>query len=304
MTLYTHPNHTNLNPPKIDYIIFLDSDDFWESDLLESCVDLAQNYNSPDIIWFDWREIYESKTPPKYQSQTMLELFGFTNQTQITAIEWLNRAKSRHIYQFWWAWQGLIRFDYLKRVNLRFLEGIIFEDNLFGILLFSQCESIAILPRKLYNYRIREGSTMTKWDFKEAPSYIKPLLAHFDYDMALQYFKSHCHLAIATELQKFCANLTDRRVANLCERTFIPSFLVELCDILTYQNDPYNLKAQFYALVSGRKMDLLYIKIIDNIIPKHLKRVRHYCFLLHFVPYLIVIRGRVKLKNLCYKFKR
>ena len=63
MTFYTNPNHTNLTPPKIDYIIFLDSDDFWEVDLLESCVKSAQKY-SAEIVWFSWQTFYDGLPNP------------------------------------------------------------------------------------------------------------------------------------------------------------------------------------------------------------------------------------------------
>ena len=63
MTFYTRPNHTNLNPPKIDYIIFLDSDDFWEVNLLESCVESIQKYNA-EIVWFSWKTFYDGLANP------------------------------------------------------------------------------------------------------------------------------------------------------------------------------------------------------------------------------------------------
>ena len=44
--------------PKIDYIIFLDSDDFWEVNLLESCVESMQKYNA-EIVWFDHNVFYD-----------------------------------------------------------------------------------------------------------------------------------------------------------------------------------------------------------------------------------------------------
>ena len=57
-TIHTHKN-TTPNPPKIDYIIFLDSDDFWEVDLLQTCIDSAKSQNL-DIVWFGWKTFYEN----------------------------------------------------------------------------------------------------------------------------------------------------------------------------------------------------------------------------------------------------
>ena len=57
-TIHTYKN-TTPNPPKIDYIIFLDSDDFWEANLLQTCVDSAKSQNL-DIVWFGWKTFYEN----------------------------------------------------------------------------------------------------------------------------------------------------------------------------------------------------------------------------------------------------
>lgn len=282
--------------PKIDYIIFLDSDDFWESDLLEKCVDSAritrESSANPNIIWFDWNEIYE--VSGKIQGKTTMELFGFAQQTQISATQWLQRAKEREILQFWWAWKGLIRFDYLRRVNLRFLEGVIFEDNLFGILLFSQCESIAILPRKLYNYRIRSGSTTNST--KSLPPFVAPLRAYFSADSeAWDYFCAYSLCEMSLEFVDFCANLSDKNLSKLCESAFLPNFLAESCDILAFSSDPLNAQSRFIALLKKRGKYSPYLKIIAHIIPKRLKRLRFALFLFYFAPKVAFFRTTRKI---------
>ena len=57
-TIHTHKNATP-NPPKIDYIIFLDSDDFWEANLLQTCVDSAKSQNL-SVVWFNYQAFYDS----------------------------------------------------------------------------------------------------------------------------------------------------------------------------------------------------------------------------------------------------
>ena len=62
LTLYHNAKSTS-NPPKIDYIIFLDSDDFWAVDLLEKCVDSALKYKA-QIVWFSWKTFYDGIDNP------------------------------------------------------------------------------------------------------------------------------------------------------------------------------------------------------------------------------------------------
>ena len=298
MTFYTRPNHTNLNPPKIDYIIFLDSDDFWEVNLLESCVESIQKNNNPNIIWFDWCESYESKMPKNPHSQTMLEIFGYANPTQINAIEWLNRAKDKQIYQFWWAWQGLICFEYLKRVNLRFLEGIIFEDNLFGILLFLQSESIAIMPRKLYNYRIRANSTTNiAKNTKSLPPFVEPLRV-VQGDLAWEYFCAQSLCEIALSVATFCETYKDKEKANLCKANFLPHLLAESCDILRFKCDICSTKARFTGLLKKERENLQILQIISFITPRAFKGVRYFLFLLCIKPQLSIFRAMRKIRKI------
>lgn len=282
-----------LNPPKIDYIIFLDSDDFWENDLLEKCVESAQiKNNKTDIIWFDWTEIYEDN---KIQGKTALELFGFTNFAQITAMQWLQRAKERKISKFWFSVMGLIRFDYIRSVNLYFFDGIIFEDNLFGVLLFLQCESIVIVPQRLYNYRIRKHST-TNNNTKSLPPFIAPLKKHFIADDKLwDYFCAYSLCEMSLTFADFCANLSDTNYAKLCKSTFLPNFLAESCDIFAFKDDPLNAKSRFVALLKKYRMDSPYLKIIANIMPRNLKRLRYLLYLLYFAPRLAIFRATCKI---------
>ena len=301
MTFYTRPNHTNLNPPKIDYIIFLDSDDFWEVNLLESCVESMQQNDNPNIIWFDWREsyeTYESKISKNPHSQTMLEIFGYANPTKITAIEWLNRAKDKQIYQFWWAWQGLICFEYLKRVNLRFLDGIIFEDNLFGILLFLQSESIAIMPRKLYNYRIRANSTTNiAKNTKSLPPFVEPLRVAQG-DLAWEYFCAQSLCEIALSVATFCETYKDKEKANLCKANFLPHLLAESCDILRFKCDICSTKARFTGLLKKERENLQILQIISFITPRAFKGVRYFLFLLCIKPQLAIFRAMRKIRKI------
>ena len=295
LTLY-HNAESTPNPPKIDYIIFLDSDDFWESDLLEKCVDSArithESNANPDIIWFDWNEIYE--VSGKIQGRTTMELFGFTAQTQISAMQWLIQAQKKRVISFWFSVMGLIRFDYLRRVNLRFLEGVIFEDNLFGVLLFSQCESIAIVPHKLYNYRIRGGSTTN--NTKSLPPFVAPLRAHFSAESeAWDYFCAYSLCEMSLVFADFCVNLSDKNRAKRCESAFLPNFLAESCDILAFGSDPLNAKSRFIALLRERGKYSPYLKIIAHIIPKRLKRLRFALFLFYFAPKVAFFRTTRKI---------
>lgn len=58
-------------------------------------------------------------------------------------------------------WIFLIKKDVLNRTNLRFEEGIIYEDMIFAYKLFCESLKTVYLPEYLYYRRYRENSVMT-----------------------------------------------------------------------------------------------------------------------------------------------
>ncbi|WP_346011498.1 glycosyltransferase, partial [Campylobacter jejuni] len=122
----------NFEIPQIDYIIFLDSDDFWKSNCIEECV---KRINSVDIVWFSYDSLIE--IPLKKKTKNQMQFFDYNQEQIITSIDWLKQVNSGHKPLFWFAWQGMINFNFLMKIRLKFINGIIHEDNHFGILLFS-----------------------------------------------------------------------------------------------------------------------------------------------------------------------
>ena len=152
---------TKFTYPIIDYIIFLDSDDYWELNCIEECV---PRMDGVEVVWFDFKFLYETK---KKSNKSQMFCFGYNKEKIITPKEWLERAEERRLFYFWFAWQGMINFAFLKNIKLKFIDGIFAEDCHFGVLLFALSKNIYVLPRQVYIYRIRESSLMNftheKW---------------------------------------------------------------------------------------------------------------------------------------------
>ncbi|HEC1774073.1 TPA: glycosyltransferase family 2 protein, partial [Campylobacter lari] len=173
---------TSFTYPIIDYIIFLDSDDYWELNCIEECV---PRMDGVDVLWFDYK--VKNEITDYNLDWTYHEIYNFKDK-KITPIEWLNRyffIKTK-IPWFAFAWQGMINFDFLKNIKLKFINGIIHEDIHFGMLLFSYVSYIYVLNNKIYIYRIRDNSTC---DYNEAnniqwlPNYLKDIFIYFNYDI-------------------------------------------------------------------------------------------------------------------------
>lgn len=128
-----------------DYILFLDSDDWLETNTLQTISDTT---NGENLLCFGgWRgERAEQPTPAHYD----------------TGWDYYNRhALEHHEVPFVCVWQRCYQREFLLKNSLRFREGIIHEDNEFTPRVCLSAKNIRVIPDVLYHYRIREGSIMT-----------------------------------------------------------------------------------------------------------------------------------------------
>ncbi|EDN6806796.1 glycosyltransferase, partial [Campylobacter jejuni] len=157
--------------PSIDYIIFLDSDDYWELDCIEKCV---PRMNRVNVLWFDYKFLNKNKA-------TQMEIYDYTEEQIIAPLQWLKRTREIGNYLFWYAWQGMIDFTFLQKINIKFINQIIHEDHHFGIALFSMADNIYIYPEKKYIYRFRENSISNQKQYSiNTNSYLYTLYIEFN----------------------------------------------------------------------------------------------------------------------------
>ncbi|WP_393921472.1 glycosyltransferase family 2 protein [Campylobacter lari] len=147
---------TNFTYPIIDYIIFLDSDDYWELNCIEECV---PRMDGVEVVWMNYHFYYYDINLDD-DRKTLLERCGFQKGMKITSQDLLLRMYNISRDSFWFAWQGMINFNFLKSIKLKFLNEILHEDHYFGKLLFFQASNICVLTNKLLYHRIRKGSIM------------------------------------------------------------------------------------------------------------------------------------------------
>ncbi len=161
-----------------EYIYFMDSDDVIDIDALRQCYDYA-SLTQADFIFFDGNILYEegSKRVVWNYKRTYL----YEESTRYDGESLLNRMLDTRKHNCV-VWLLFIRRTYLERINLRFYEGIIHEDELFTTILTLNCNNIYCLKGSFVNHRIRQASTMS-----------------------INYSKRNmnCYLTVADELLRF-----------------------------------------------------------------------------------------------------
>lgn len=142
-----------------DYVLFLDSDDWFDKNTISVCIQTIINYNL-DIILFSAHvffdgQVAENKTKLDEYYLRSIQLNKVINARYLFTEE---LRLNRYIVQ-----PCMYMFNRVKFLNLRFYPGIIYEDNLFTthLLLEHMDANVLCLPNKFFHRRLRQQSTVT-----------------------------------------------------------------------------------------------------------------------------------------------
>lgn len=145
-----------LRHAKGKYIYFMDADDVLDADAIQVCYDYAEKTMS-DFTFFDGDTLLEegaSELSWNYKRTHLLkENIPYDGKDLLNLM--LDKRKHSCV-----VWLLFIRKSYLDKIRLRFLEGIIHEDELFTTILTLQSRRIFCLQRSFVKHRVRKTSTM------------------------------------------------------------------------------------------------------------------------------------------------
>ncbi|HHY1242982.1 TPA: glycosyltransferase family 2 protein [Campylobacter jejuni] len=230
---------TNFIYPIIDYIIFLDSDDYWELNCIEECV---SRMDGVDVVWFDFKPLIENNFKKKFSTE--MEIYGYTQEKIITPKEWLQRTKELDNYLFWFAWQGMINFYFLRSIKLYFINMLIHEDHHFGIALFASSRLIYVYPQKKYIYTVRKNSISNQKKYNiQKSSYLYPMYIDFDKNfLKLKKYQMYMNWVLTSIcLMNFFKQDEKNTIYKESEEIFFPNLLDKSITILYTNKDPLSL---------------------------------------------------------------
>lgn len=237
-----------------DYILFLDSDDTICPDLIEECIRVS---GSCDMVCYDYKQIIDGKECPRQYAYRMEE-GSYTGELFFTE----SLCKDSIIFA---AWSKLYSRHFLIENNISFYSGIVYEDILFSFYCYVNAENVYSLKRKLYEYRIRSDSIMTKGvTGKNIESYVicicelTQLYLHMDFNQ-----KMNC--AVEEYIRKVCRDYIGS-YRNWNDARLVPELL---------KDRPSDLK--LYRTFS----ELLVCQgKISDISPKQVEKIRQYQYVL------------------------
>lgn len=138
-----------------DYVIFLDSDDFLSETALEETVKVVER-DRCDFVFFDALSFNDENRDYGIK-QNYVRKYTYESGKGLDVLEKQLKNKEYHPS----ACLMLIDSDFLRKNNITFLKGILYEDMLFTYELYAKAEKVNQLGKSVYHRRYRAESIMT-----------------------------------------------------------------------------------------------------------------------------------------------
>ena len=189
---------------KGEYLLFLDSDDYIEKDLLKN-IDVSTK-NNPDLIRFQIKEVFEENNKETNYSEESFE--GLNGE------EAFNKIVKYHYIENAWAY--VIKRDYYKKNKFEFKPGTIHED--FGLipLIIMKSKIVNSINYIGYNYRQRSGSIMSQKNYEKTKKKVKDFYNHYLY-LIKEIDKTKEN---STIFKSYCANSLLIKICELKGRDY------------------------------------------------------------------------------------
>lgn len=170
---------------KGDYLVFLDSDDYWEKNLLEKINESSKN--NPDLIRFQMRTVTDQNEKTDYTEESFENKTGEEAFKLITNFHFVDAACCYAIKR-----------SYYKKENFKFAKGRIHEDYGLMPLLIIKAKTVNCISYVGYNYFRRTGSIMTNEKYDWTKKKVDDFFYHYQFlikeinktNLDSTYFKS------------------------------------------------------------------------------------------------------------------
>lgn len=259
-----------------DYVIFLDSDDYWNPELI-SVVKQRLIEQKLDILYFDADVIYQNDSIKKndlYVKNAYQRKEWLTSEVR-TGEDFFSSAYPLHFNVQ--ACMAVFRKEFLLGKKILFSEGIFYEDVLFSIKAVIAAENVQYISDRLYVRRYRQNSIMTaELDYKRVSDKIEVVKLLFEY---LSAEKGLCSNLIWRKLCMFVYRISIDAL-NMCER-----FSCQDEEQIFLKTTIYKYILSFFSENLSNNSEILIVLLDtirsiqkDNLAEGLRQEVIHYCY--------------------------
>lgn len=148
--------NAGLEAAKGDYVIFLDSDDFIDLKTCETIKSVLETDDLIDVVYYASDTIKE--IPFAFSQE------GYTRYDKITGKIICGFASLEKLFPEHYkisACMSAYQTSFLKKNDIRFINGILYEDRFFCLRVITESQRVLYIPDRLYVRRFRQGSIVT-----------------------------------------------------------------------------------------------------------------------------------------------
>ena len=200
--------NTGTNAATGDYILYIDSDDAITNDCVEKLMAPIVRDKTIEMVMGNVEWVSEGYPLP-VRIPKMHDCIDIVSSESVRSC-FFDR---REINVF--AWNKLIRKDFLNQHDLAFKEGIIWEDSLWSFYVMKHLSHLYMIKDITYTYYIRPMSIMRGTDLK-TKRYHSGLIY---YDISTHLTHGECDREIQFYLKRFCRNYIDSSKDELFKKT-------------------------------------------------------------------------------------
>lgn len=151
---------------KGDFIAFVDSDDYIEENMLESMFSKSLE-SDLDVVVCNYKYVNNTEQERKNDNSPVLD-----EQEIISNVECIKRFLVTETIEGF-SWNKLFKRELFNINNIRYPEGMKYEDIPTIVSLLINAKKIGFINSKLYNYVTRENSTTSSQNIQNIRDYIK-----------------------------------------------------------------------------------------------------------------------------------
>ena len=246
----------------MEYIHFIDSDDWLELECIEKCIQKALN-SQAEIVWHNWNRVTDGISGD-FSFPTLLDELKLNSNKVYTGEDIFSYLNDDN---FSWTVMGIIKSNICYEI--RFAEEIEGEDAIFGTITFAKSRRIAIIMEKIYHYRIRPYS-VSQYTLNDIVSTSRLCLP--PHQAYLEDFFSNVHIAryyrfsyssavICVRLKIFSDIIGDSSLKKVIDRMIIKrSYYMFYYKI--FDKDPKNIQSIVVELQDYIKYMPLKVKFL------------------------------------------
>lgn len=139
------------------YLYFADPDDYFETNLIEEILAMAEKSNADMVVFGYFNEVFQKNG--QVNTMKMLPILnGEFSQT-----DFQNHFRSHYAVSPYALWNKLYRHDFLVQHNCRFTNQKVGQDALFNQLVQREVEKVFYHTEAYYHYVSKEGSAINRY---------------------------------------------------------------------------------------------------------------------------------------------